>query len=248
VSDSIGASRGGEEAPRVADTPVRRLAATPFNIELWLVDLARAPVTPALLSRAELARAARFVFEADRQKYLAAHCALAELLAARLQLPSGHLEFQVGPHDKPRLSPAYDCVFNMSHCDDRALIGIALGLPHDVEIGVDIERLREVSDARALSAANFTAPEQMELAGCEPAMMSQAFLRGWTRKEACLKAIGSGLTIHPATFNCGLGQRPGVTEIDGVTIEFDSLDVGTGHIAAIAITRPGMGGARAVVH
>jgi 4'-phosphopantetheinyl transferase len=232
----------------VSGTPVRRLAATPFGIELWLVELARAPVTPALLSRAELERAARFVFEPDRQKYLAAHCALAELLAARLQLPGGCLEFQVGPHGKPRLSSAYDCVFNMSHCDDLALIGIAVGLLHDVEIGVDIERLREVSDASALSAANFTAHEQLELAGCEPAKASQVFLRGWTRKEACLKATGSGLTIHPATFDCGLGERAGITEIDGVTIEFDSLDVGAEHIAAVAITRPGMGGARAVVH
>jgi 4'-phosphopantetheinyl transferase len=248
VNDTLGASLGREEAARMCDMPVRRLAATPFNTELWLVDLASAPVTPALLSRAELARAARFVFEPDRHKYLAAHCALAELLAARLQLPGGQLEFQIGPHDKPRLSPAYDCVFNMSHCDDRALIGIAVGLPHDVEIGVDIERLREVSDARALSAANFTAPEQFELASVEPARASQAFLRGWTRKEACLKAIGSGLTIHPATFNCGLGGLAGVTEIDGVTIEFDSLEVGAEHIAAVAITRPGMGGARAVVH
>jgi 4'-phosphopantetheinyl transferase len=227
---------------------VWRLAASPFNIELWLVDLARAPVAPALLSRAELARAARFVFDADRQKYLAAHCALAELLAARLAVPSGHLEFQLGPYDKPRLSPAYDCMFNMSHCDDRALIGIACGLPHDAEIGVDIERLREVSDARALAAANFTAPEQLELAGYAAAVASRAFLRGWTRKEACLKAIGSGLTIHPATFNCGLGRGAGVTEIDGVTVEFDTLDVGAEHVAAIAITRPGMGGARAAVH
>lgn len=242
------ASRECGKAPRVSDSAIHRLAAMPFGIELWLVDLARAPVTPALLSQAERERAARFVFEADRQKYLVAHCALAELLAARLRRPGGILEFQVGQHGKPSLPPADDCVFNMSHCDDLALIGIASGLPHDVEIGVDIERLREVSDAHALAAANFAPPEQLELAGSEPAMVSQAFLRGWTRKEACLKAIGSGLTIHPSTFDCGLGERAGITEIDGVSVEFESLDVGTGHIAAIAITRPGKSRARSRAH
>ena len=230
------------------DTPIRRLASTPFNVELWRVDLARAPVTPALLSRAELARAARFVFETDRQKYLAGHCALAGLVAARLSVPCGHLEFQLGPHDKPSVSPVYDCVFNMSHCDDVALIGIAVGLPHGVEIGVDIEPVRGVSDAHALGAPHFHAAEQSELAACDPATASLAFLRGWTRKEACLKAIGSGLSIHPSTFHCGLRVHRGSTEVDGVTVEFDTLDVGAEHIAAIAITRPGMGAARTIVH
>jgi 4'-phosphopantetheinyl transferase len=130
----------------------------------------------------------------------------------------------------------------MSHSDELALIAIARGLPPGAEIGVDIEALREVRNTAELAAANFTARERAELAQVAPRERNWYFLSGWTRKEACLKAVGSGLSIAPSTFECALAPVRTLTRIPTPqghrTVEVESIDVQDGHLAAIAITIP----------
>jgi len=176
---------------------------------MWLLDLhdALAPERLAALSAAEKERASRFVFERDRRRYLAAHVGLRDLLAARTGLPAAALVFEEGPFGKPSLSGLPRCAFNMSHSEDVALV--ALTDSEVGEIGVDVEMLRAMPDAVALARQNFSRAENAELAATPPQDQSLAFLLGWTRKEACLKAIGSGLSIAPNIFTAGLdmGER-----------------------------------------
>lgn len=191
---------------------IRLSAPEPF--ELWHVDLT-APAEgqrQAWLSAAEHARAARFVFERDRRRYLAAHCALRQRLSERVGAPAAHLAFSEGPFGKPSLTGEHRCAFNMSHSDDVALIALAdeaVG-----EIGVDVEMLRPMPDATALAHQNFSVSECAELAATRDEDRSLAFLLGWTRKEACLKAIGSGLSIAPNIFTAGLSTDSRSVEIN----------------------------------
>lgn len=185
----------------------------PAPIELWHVDLTVLPDAQRLawLSAAEHDRAARFVFERDRRRYLAAHCALRQLLSTRTGVPAAGLAFDEGPFGKPSLSGERRCAFNMSHSEDVALVATAdaeVG-----EIGVDVEMLRPMPDATALARQNFSASECAELAATPPDAQPLAFLLGWTRKEACLKAIGSGLSIAPNIFTAGLPMAPRSVEI-----------------------------------
>lgn len=187
--------------------PKRRLALLPLNVpapfEMWLLDLLDPPAPKRLsvLSAAEHERAKRFVFERDRRRYLAAHVGLRNLLASRTGRPAVALVFEEGPFGKPALPGPMGCAFNMSHSEDVALVAIA---DKEVgEIGVDVEMLRAMPDAAALARQNFSASEIAELAAT-PQDQSLAFLLGWTRKEACLKAIGSGLSIPPNIFTAGL--------------------------------------------
>lgn len=171
--------------------------------QLWLASLGQAPHDEdiATLSDAERARAARFRFERDQRRYLAAHVALRRVLARYVDMPPHALAYAEGPFGKPRLADHLPrCAFNMSHSDDVAVIALA----PEGEIGVDVEVLHAMPDAEALAGRNFTATEQQELAAAGTARRDLAFLRGWTRKEACLKAIGSGLSITPETFEAGL--------------------------------------------
>jgi 4'-phosphopantetheinyl transferase len=174
------------------------------RLELWQLDLLTEPAPDRLawLSDAERARAARFVFERDRRRFLAAHCGLRALLAARTGIAAAALVFREGAHGKPSLTHAGACSFNMSHSEDIALVAIADASAG--EIGVDVEMLRDMPDATDLARHNFSASECDELAAAAPEHRSLAFLRGWTRKEACLKAIGSGLSIAPNLFTAGL--------------------------------------------
>lgn len=220
----------------------RRLPVTAFGVEIWLVDLTAAPTALASLSPHERARAERLVFEADRRRFRAAHSALRELLAQRLEAVAADIEFSYGPHDKPAVTGFPDLRFNMSHSGERALIAMSSELAAGAELGVDIEELRAVTSNADLAAAHFTAREQRELAACARASSNRLFLSGWTRKEACLKAIGSGLSIAPATFDCALAPGPARTTIATPTgvicLDVESLDVEAGYLAAIAITRP----------
>jgi 4'-phosphopantetheinyl transferase len=194
-----------------------RLSA-PAPFELWHVGLLEpaAPHQIESLSDSERARAARFVFERDRRRYLAAHCALRQVLASRTGVHAADLVFEEGPFGKPflkdmqNLPHEHRCTFNMSHSEDVALIAMAdAGLAGEIgEIGVDVEMLRPMPDAMALARQNFSASECAELAATKPDDQALAFLLGWTRKEACLKAIGSGLSIVPNIFTAGLTMQP----------------------------------------
>lgn len=214
--------------------PVLRLAA-PAPFELWSVDLAVVPTADALnsLSDDERARAARFVFEHDRRRFLAAHAALRQRLAARTGVAAAALRFVVGPFGKPGLD-GVRCSFNLSHSQDLALIVMA----PDGEIGVDVECLRPVPDAHALAEQHYTAAERAALHGAGPLGRDRAFLMGWTRKEACLKAIGSGLSVEALAVDAGLhGERRVVLVETGcarVSVEVESLPGNAGWVGALA--------------
>jgi 4'-phosphopantetheinyl transferase len=214
--------------------PLRRLGAEPLGIRLWLADLDAWPAAGGPpLSEAEVERASRFAFERDRQRYLAAHRALREVLA-RAGSPACGEAFALGPHGKPYLPAPAACSFSLSHSGGWALIGVA----DAGEIGVDLELWHPIHDLVALARANFSAPEVAELAGHAGDAATTAFLQGWTRKEACLKAVGSGLTIAPNLFTAGLvpDQRRLTlpSESGRVTLDLASLAPGAGMLAAVA--------------
>ena len=125
--------------------------------------------------------------------------------------------------------------FNLSHSGHVALIGVS----EQGEIGVDIELRRPITELSDLARRNFTAVEISELSACaDDAQALTAFLRGWTRKEACLKALGSGLSIAPETFTVGLDESPRrvdiATDAGWAVVCVASLSPGPGMLAAVA--------------
>jgi len=61
-----------------------------------------------------------------------------------------------------------------------------------------------VPDAAVLAAEYFTQREQEALAALPAHERDKAFLTCWTRKEACLKAIGVGLLVSSQSFEVGI--------------------------------------------
>jgi 4'-phosphopantetheinyl transferase len=172
------------------------------TIALWQLDLKAEPSTEesSCLSQVEWQRARRFVFERDRQRFIAAHTALRHVLGEHLLWAPAALAFAQGPHGKPFLigkPQSKTCHFNLSHSADVAWLGIS----NELEIGVDLEVPRQVSDAIALARRNYTPAELAEVESAPD--QNRAFFTCWTRKEACLKAIGSGFSVAPESFECG---------------------------------------------
>lgn len=217
------------------DGALTRLGATPLGIHLWLVNLDETEVAAAVtLSAAEYARAERFVFERDRRRYLAAHRALRSVLIHEAGMRADAL-FEIGAHGKPRLSAPGACSFNMSHSAHMALIGLA----DRGEIGVDIEVRHAISDLHDLARHHFSAQEAQALARIkreEDALT--AFLQCWTRKEACLKALGTGLSLPSHVFTTGIAPVEGriciPVDAGDATVDVTSVHVGVDILAATA--------------
>ena len=214
---------------------------TVLDIDLWLVDLRQAlgPSDLAALSDAEHQRAARFRFEHDARRYRVSHVALRQILAQALGIPTAQIELtQPTPHDKPRLVHA-DLHFNLSHSGDWALIGLTSSAP----IGVDLELIKLMPDADTLARRHFTGAEYADFAARSGDGQRDTFLRCWTRKEACLKALGTGLSIEPHVFEASAqaARQDTVIDVDGhrCTLEVISIELPVDALAAVAKTAPG---------
>ena len=155
------------------------------------VDRAVELTSTQLLSGDEVARATRFHFPVDRRRYTVARAALRLLLALRLDQPARTLQFSYGSHGKPILGIAEEdnLHFNLAHSGDLAVIATTgLGA-----VGVDVEVCRPISEFRGLVARFFAPEEQVIFESLDDTTALQAFFLGWTRKEAVLKALGTGL-------------------------------------------------------
>ena len=72
-------------------------------------------------------------------------------------------------------------------------------------------------------------------------MKTESFYRGWTLKEAYLKARGDGLRLSPASFDVAFfpGETPRLLEtrfdpLDAARWCFRRLDLGSRYLAALA--------------
>lgn len=156
------------------------------------------------LDQAELARAGRFHFEADRKHYIVSHGLIRRLLGAALALPGQRLAFQYGAHGKPALAPEFIGMrplhFSISHSADWAMFALSW----EREIGIDLESIfRLKSSATNLSslALRVLSPREMAIWETLPDTEEReaAFLRAWTRKEAYAKAKGEGIFANLTT-------------------------------------------------
>lgn len=156
-----------------------------------------------VLSADEIARAERLVFEADRARFIAARTALRVLLSRELAVLPSDVGFTVGAHGKPSLASATSPQFNLSHSGDCAVVATS----KSASVGIDLELMRSRAKPFELAREVFTPQEQCELQQCDSAEVTGTFLTGWTRKEACLKAMGTGLHQPPQQIEVGLRPK-----------------------------------------
>lgn len=134
-----------------------------------------------------------------RDRFTIARATLRLLIAGYLGIRPGAIEFTYGPRGKPGLART-DLTFNLAHSEDLAVYGFARG--H--EIGIDVERVREIPEMDRITGRFFAPEECAALASLPPRDRAQAFYLAWTRKEAYVKAVGDGLHIPLDSFSVTL--------------------------------------------
>lgn len=211
------------EPAQLAFEPVGLDAAAPAvasgEVHVWLLPLTAPPIAivrlMATLDAEERAHVDRLGRTVDQQAFVTAHGLTRILLARALGAEPGELQFQTGPHGKPRLSGRAGPWFNLAHSGDWALLAIS----GDAEVGIDLEEMRDLPDLENVATAHFAPGELAALARLDPTLRRDAFYACWTRKEAYVKALGLGLLADLDRFEVSLDPAvpPAVLSINGST-------------------------------
>jgi 4'-phosphopantetheinyl transferase len=219
------------------------------EVHLWRVDLATVAPGQAeqrwqqLLSADESARAARFHFSKDRQYFTATRALLRMILGSYVGCNPKELVLRYSEKEKPSLAPTStpsetQVEFNVSHSGDLALLAFSRGRA----LGVDVEQLRENFDHAAIARRFFSEQEQRQLAELPPSERYHGFFRCWTRKEAYVKAQGTGLSLpldqfdvslKPGELNALLSTRPDAAEAGQWSLQ--EVPARDGYVAALCV-------------
>src|SRR5262245_41027985 len=178
--------------------PVQQPRLSRADVHVWCLalDLPADQVAQlhASLSSDEVERAGRYHFELHRHRFIACRGQVRRILAGYLDARPADLRFRYGSRGKPALESLWSdsaIRFNVSNSADLALLALAI----DRELGVDVEHVREPRDFDSLAAQFFAASEVTQLRSLPHEQRLEGFFRCWTRKEAVLKAVGTGLAF-----------------------------------------------------
>ncbi len=147
-----------------------------------------------ILSEDELAKAARFHFEADRVRSLVCRAMLRRLAAALCGTEPELVEFSLIKNGKPTIvhpAEAAKIHVNVSHSGELGAVVLSRGFP----VGIDIEFMRPGVEIAAMAKQYFRKEECSWLASLPEANQLRGFYRLWVLKEAILKVSGDGLSI-----------------------------------------------------
>ena len=216
------------------------------EVHVWRASLDLMPTTVErlrrLLSHDELARAVRFHFERDRQHFIVARGCLRTILSCYLKTPAAEIEFIYGVNGKPQLADscqqAQPLYFNLAHSAGLALYAFTrIG-----ELGVDLELIRTDFTGDDIANRFFSPGEVACLNALSAELRHEAFFNCWTRKEAFIKATGSGLSLPLDQFEVTLtpGEparllRTTWNEDEASRWSIKSIDVGRRYVAAVAV-------------
>lgn len=216
------------------------------RVDVWRVLLdepAKAGSEASTLSADEIARANRFHFEIDRIHFSRCRSALRGLLADYLAISATEIRFEYLTNGKPQIAVDQNpraLQFNVSHSAGVALI--AVGSEH--RLGIDVEKIRSNTDTASLAERFFSLRERAGLRALPDHLRVPGFFACWTRKEAFLKATGSGLSFPLADFSVTTRPDldPELEEIRGnpearTQWFLADLSVADGYRAAVALDR-----------
>lgn len=186
----------------------------------------------ACLSENEQRRAADFVFDDDRRRFVTGRYILRHFLAEILKVTPAEVALLTSPLGKPWICHDHPLFFNLSHSGDWVLIAFS----HLDEIGVDVQIRHPAARIRRMTA-DFINPKEHRSLGELSSEQEETMLHLlWAGKEAALKALGCGLARDPTSINfAGLLTTDAWTAVKGEALIVRALPLDIAHVAAVAV-------------
>jgi 4'-phosphopantetheinyl transferase len=211
-------------------------------VHVWRADLASVGDDAGeSLSCEEHERAAHIAGEVKRRLWSRSRGVLRALLGRYLRENASAVELTAGPHGKPELAGDRQAVlfFNLAHSRNLALYAFCSDSP----LGVDVQALRDERrragvDHIGLARRVFGEREAQRLRLVAPERREREFLRAWTRHEAKLKRLGTGIGVgrrEDGRLDVGSAAEPTVDPQAAPSIV--EIDVGRQAVAALALER-----------
>ncbi|MGW3861175.1 4'-phosphopantetheinyl transferase family protein [Streptomyces sp. NPDC005047] len=198
-------------------------------VHVWYMDLDELSSRPhrhleRALGPEERARRAGYPEARSRARFTAAHGVLRLLLGRFLDMPAAQVRMRCGPLGKPTLPPGAPPVhFSLSHSGAHGVAAVSVGR----EVGVDLDRPRDGFPLESFARRYFPPAEADLVLGAPREDRMRVFLTLWTRKEALVKAAGSGISL-------GVGQQVGGTADAAVVTAAQPRLRGTWHIRTLS--------------
>jgi 4'-phosphopantetheinyl transferase len=129
----------------------------------------------------------KFYFDEDRETYISCHALLRLILSKKLNIDPLYIPFINGRNTKPGLigNPIY---FNITHTREA----FALAISRYYYVGIDLEKSSRNIDFSSVIETVFSKRER-EFILESPDDSRDRFFLIWTRKEALLKSLGTGI-------------------------------------------------------
>ena len=199
------------------------------GVHIWRAALDEAGWPEAeRLPAPERERAASFLREEPGRRWVAARWALRRVLEGYLGEPAAEIELELGDDGKPRLRNRDGIEFNLSHSNGLALVAVAEGR----EVGVDVELIEPGRDLVALAERALGPDDAAAVRAASDAERPTVFYAAWTRHEARLKCLGTGLgaTTNLRSSTSEVSDR---RLVEGAVVE--NVDIAPGYAAAVAV-------------
>ena len=202
-----------------------------MNVDVWLAPLDldddrrsefRSWLSPSETRSAEALGSAQL-----RERYIADHGWRRRLLGERMGRAPGKVAYVISPEGKPR-PDAGGPHLSASRSGGRGLYAIC----EEVEVGVDLERIGEVGEVEAIVRRIASPAERSAFETAAPTRRAAAGYACWTRKEAYVKAAGTGLVFPLTGVEVWVGDDRPVIHGE---IVVRTLDAGPGWAAALAV-------------
>jgi 4'-phosphopantetheinyl transferase len=224
--------------------PPQSLSLNNNAVHIWRANLDQSPLMVGrfqhTLSVDEQMRADRFYFRQDRERFVNGRGLLRTILGCYLDSAPENLVFRYNHYGKPSIASKAgpDRIrFNVSHSHGTALYAVA----RDLEIGVDLELIRDGLEVEQIAASFFSRREVSALKALPAELRRHAFYLCWTRKEAYIKARGEGLSLPLDQFEVSLspGEPAALisTQPDSEAVHWSlqDLSLASGYVAAFAV-------------
>ncbi|MEY8827196.1 4'-phosphopantetheinyl transferase superfamily protein [Sedimentitalea sp. XS_ASV28] len=200
----------------------------PAPVGIYHARFSDLPDRPDTLSRAEMARASRFVHAASAIRFRKGRAWMRHRLGLALGMAPQDVPLITGPHDKPELSGAR-LHFNLSHSGDQIALAIS-----DCPVGLDLEQPPAYDHTPLLP--QIASPGELEQTDSNSPLTVERFLILWTAKEAILKLLGTGLKTDPRTIHLGAldGHDPKSVQVLGQSVclrRLPDIDTAVAHVA-----------------